>query len=239
LILQYPAVVLLLQSELDIVSVFRTTSLTAKIVLAVLLIFSVASWGIILSKTLLLRRVRKESDVFWKIFRKGQNLSEIATAAETLRFTPLVPVFNAGVEFMHSPSTRSQGGGGVAVRTATGSVTMVQRAMQRAAAAQLTLLESRLTFLATTASVAPFIGLFGTVWGVLTSFSSLGNSNVATLRAVAPGIADALITTAIGLLAAIPAVIAYNHFVYQIRNLGGQLDDIQVEMLAIAEAKGL
>jgi biopolymer transport protein TolQ len=111
--------------------------------------------------------------------------------------------------------------------------------MQRAAAAQLTLLESRLTFLATTASVAPFIGLFGTVWGVLTSFSGLANSNVATLRAVAPGIADALITTAIGLFTAIPAVIAYNHFVYQIRNLGGQLDDVQVEMLAIAEAKGL
>ena len=84
MILQYPAVVLLLQSEMDILSVFSTTSLTARIVLAVLLIFSVASWGIILSKTLLLRRVRKESDVFWKIFRKGQNLSEIATAADKL-----------------------------------------------------------------------------------------------------------------------------------------------------------
>lgn len=238
MILQHPAVVLLLQTELDVLSLLRNTSPTAKVVLAALLIFSVASWGIILSKTLLLRRVRKESEVFWKIFRKGQNLSEIATASETLRFTPLVPVFNAGVEFMHSPSTRSQGGG-VAVRTATGSVTMIQRAMQRSAAAQLTLLESRLTFLATTASVAPFIGLFGTVWGILTSFNSLGNSNVATLRAVAPGIADALITTAIGLFTAIPAVIAYNHFVYQIRNLGGQLDDVQVEMLAIAEAKGL
>ena len=92
-----------------------------------------------------------------------------------------------------------------------------------------------MTFLATTASVAPFIGLFGTVWGVMVSFAGLANANSATLRAVAPGIADALIATAFGLFAAIPAVIAYNHFVYQIRNLGGQLDDLQNELIAVAE----
>ena len=109
--------------------------------------------------------------------------------------------------------------------------------MQRAAAAQITRLEKRMTFLATTASVSPFVGLFGTVWGVMTSFAGLANANTATLRAVAPGIADALVATAFGLFAAIPAVIAYNHFVYQIRNLGGQLDDLQVEMLANAEER--
>ena len=92
-----------------------------------------------------------------------------------------------------------------------------------------------MTFLATTASVAPFIGLFGTVWGVMTSFAGLANANTATLRAVAPGIADALIATAFGLFAAIPAVIAYNQFVYQMRNLGGQLDDLQNEIVAMAE----
>ena len=96
-----------------------------------------------------------------------------------------------------------------------------------------------MTFLATTASVAPFIGLFGTVWGVMTSFAGLANANSATLRAVAPGIADALIATAFGLFAAIPAVIAYNQFVYQIRNLAGQLDDLQNEILATAERQGL
>ena len=110
---------------------------------------------------------------------------------------------------------------------------------QRSATAQLTLLEKRMTFLATTASVAPFVGLFGTVWGVMTSFAGLANANVATLRAVAPGIADALIATAFGLFAAIPAVIAYNQFVYQIRNLGGELDDLQVEMLAMTEEEGI
>ena len=95
-----------------------------------------------------------------------------------------------------------------------------------------------MTFLATTASVSPFVGLFGTVWGVMTSFAGLASANVATLRAVAPGIADALVATAFGLFAAIPAVIAYNQFVYQIRNIGGQLDDLQVELLAIAERNG-
>jgi len=194
----------------------QNTSPTAKAVLAILLIFSIGSWGIILSKTMLLRRIRKESEVFWRIFRKGQNLSEIATACEALRFTPLVPVFNAGVAGRKNPS-------------------ILQRAVQRASASQLTMVESKLTFLATTAAVAPFIGLFGTVWGVLMTFTGLATSNVTTLKAVAPGIADALVTTAFGLFTAIPAVIAYNHFVHQIRNVGGQLDDLQAEMLSIVE----
>jgi len=207
-------------SQADVLKLLlQETTPVAKAVLTILLLFSVASWGIILSKTLLLRRVRKESDTFWRIFRKGTSMSEIATASEALRFTPLVPVFNAGA-------------GGK-------SLSSIQRSVQRASVSQLTLLENRLNFLATTASVAPFIGLFGTVWGVLTTFTALSNSNVASLRQVAPGIADALITTAFGLFTAIPAVIAYNHFVAQIRSLGGQLDDLQVELLAIGERNGL
>jgi len=204
-------------NELNLIEVLRQTTTITRFVLAILLIFSVWSWGIILSKTLLLRKINRESETFWKIFHRGKNLSEISTACETLRFTPLVPVFNAGAE-----------------KTSM-SVATVQRTVQRAAAAQLTRLEKRMNFLATTASVAPFVGLFGTVWGVMTSFAGLANANTATLRAVAPGIADALIATAFGLFAAIPALIAYNHFVYQIRNVGGQLDDLQMEMLATAE----
>ncbi len=204
-------------NELNLIEVLRQTTTITRFVLAILLIFSVWSWGIILSKTLLLRKINRESQTFWKIFHRGKNLSEISTACETLRFTPLVPVFNAGAEKNSL------------------SVATVQRTVQRAAAAQLTRLEKRMNFLATTASVAPFVGLFGTVWGVMTSFAGLANANTATLRAVAPGIADALIATAFGLFAAIPALIAYNHFVYQIRNVGGQLDDLQMEMLATAE----
>jgi len=228
-------------NELNLIEVLKQTTLITRFVLGVLLIFSVWSWGIILSKTLLLRKINKESETFWKIFRRGQSLSEISTASETLRFTPLVPVFNAGAELLQPPPAgRHQSQGGLALRTAAAvTPATVQRALQRAASAQLTRLESRMTFLATTASVTPFVGLFGTVWGVMTAFAGLANANTASIRAVAPGIADALIATAFGLFAAIPAVIAYNQFVYKIRNIAGQLDDLQGEMLAIAERDGL
>ena len=205
---------------LNLIEVLQQTTPVTRVVLAILLIFSVWSWGIILSKTLLLRKINRESETFWKIFRRGKSISEISTALEALRFTPLVPVFNAAAE-----------------KSGTASARVIQRVVQRAASAQLTRLELRMNFLATTASVAPFIGLFGTVWGVMTSFAGLGNANTASLRAVAPGIADALIATAFGLFAAIPAVIWYNHFVYQIRNLGGQLDDLQTEILATVEER--
>jgi biopolymer transport protein TolQ len=206
---------------LNLIEVLRQTTPLTQAVLAILLIFSIWSWGIILSKTLLLRKINRESETFWKIFRRGKSASEISTALETLRFTPLVPVFNAAAE-----------------RSGTVSGAGLQRLVQRAATAQLTRIEKRMNFLATTASVSPFIGLFGTVLGVMTSFAGLANASTSTsLNAVAPGIADALVATAFGLFVAIPAVIAYNHFVYQIRNLGGQLDDLQTELLANIEER--
>ena len=227
-------------NELNLLEVLRQTTTVTRFVLAILLIFSMWSWGIIFSKSLLLRKIRKESETFWKVFRRGQNLSEIRTACEALRFTPLAPVFAAGADLLMPAPGKLQAQGSLALKTSTGiSAATVQRVVQRAAAAQLTEIEKRMTFLATTASVAPFIGLFGTVWGVMTSFAGLANANSASLRAVAPGIADALIATAFGLFAAIPAVIAYNQFVYKIRNLGGQLDDLQNEIIATAERQGL
>jgi biopolymer transport protein TolQ len=204
-------------NQLDLFQVLQQTSPFTRAILVILIIVSIWSWGIILSKTLLLRRIHRESETFWKIFRRGKSLSEVSTACEALRFTPLVPVFNAAIE---RPSA---------------SVGALQRIVQRASAAQMTRLERRMNFLATTASVAPFVGLFGTVWGVMTSFAALGNASAASLHTVAPGIADALIATAFGLFTAIPAVVAYNNFVYQLRNVGGQLDELQLEMLASAE----
>ena len=211
---------MLIQSEIGLVSMLQNTGTTSKIVLGILLVLSVWSWGVILAKALLLRKVRSESDTFWRIFRKGKSLSEIGTAVEALRFTPLVAVFNSGAP--------------MAVRRG-GNTNALERVMQRTATSQLTSLESRLTFLATTASAAPFVGLFGTVVGVLTAFLDLSNAESASLKAVGPGIADALLATALGLFAAIPAVVAYNQFVYRLRNIGGQLDDLQAEMLNIAE----
>jgi biopolymer transport protein TolQ len=223
---------MLIQAQVDFIALLRGTGPVARVVLILLLGFSIWSWGIILSKSLLLRKVRSESETFWKIFRKGTSLSEISTAAEVLRVTPLVPLLNSAVSFLQpSGSSRSQG---ALIAKAANPVTL-QRIMQRSAAAELSALESRLTFLATTASVAPFIGLFGTVWGVLTSFMGLSNTDTATLRAVGPGIAEALIATAFGLLAAIPAVIFYNHFVGKIRNIAGQMDDLQAEMVSTLE----
>jgi len=213
---------MLIQSEIGLVSMLQNTGTTSKIVLGILLVLSVWSWGVILAKALLLRKVRSESDTFWRIFRKGKSLSEIGTAVEALRFTPLVAVFNSGAP--------------MAVRRG-GNTNALERVMQRTATLQLTSLESRLTFLATTASAAPFVGLFGTVVGVLTAFLDLSNAESASLKAVGPGIADALLATALGLFAAIPAVVAYNQFVYRLRNIGGQLDDLQAEMLNIAEGE--
>jgi biopolymer transport protein TolQ len=231
-----------IQSQINFVALLRDTGPVAKAVLLTLLVFSIWSWGIILSKVLLLRRVARESETFWKIFHKGRTLSEIATACETLRFTPLVGVLNSAVEVLQPALERAQPAM-KSMPAMTGTLAQatpatLQRTMQRAATSELTALEKRLIFLATTASVAPFIGLFGTVWGVMTAFMGLSNADTATLKAVGPGIADALIATAFGLLAAIPAVVAYNFFVNNIRNIGGQLDELQADLLAIAEANG-
>jgi biopolymer transport protein TolQ len=214
---------MLTQSDTGLLSMLQETGTISRVVLLILLVFSVWSWGIILSKALLFRKVRAESDTFWRIFKKGRNLSEIGTACEVLRFTPLVPVFNSGAPLVSKTSPNTSA---------------LQRVMQRSSSAQLTLLENRLSFLATTASAAPFVGLFGTVVGVLISFRGLGTEGVATLKAVGPGIADALLATAFGLAAAIPAVIAYNAFVTRLRGIGGQLDDLQSEMIGIAEGEG-
>lgn len=227
----FPAA-LILQGGADLLVLFADAGPLDLSVQLLLLVISVASWGVILSKWLLFRKIRNESETFWRIFRKASSLSEVGTASETLRFTPLVPVFDVGCELVSAKQGES---GHQAPRPTT-----VERALQRAAAGQLTELESRMNFLATTASVAPFIGLFGTVMGVIGSFVGLSavGSGGTTLASVGPGIAQALIATAGGLLAAIPAVVAYNNFVAQIRRVGGELDDLQAEFLAIAERNG-
>src|SRR5262245_17947303 len=114
---------------MDLIALLRTTSPITRFVLAVLIIFSVWSWGIILSKSLLLRKIRRESESFWKIFRKGQSLSEIGTACETLRFTPLIPVFNAGADLLQPRASRPHAQGGLALKNATATLPMLQRVM--------------------------------------------------------------------------------------------------------------
>jgi biopolymer transport protein TolQ len=217
----------ILQGGADLIGLLLDSGPVSKLVLVVLLLASVASWGVILSKALLFRKVRRESETFWRIFRKAGSLSEVGTASETLRVTPLVPLFDVGCELL------SVGKDGASRPTSSRTL---ERTLQRAASGHLTELENRMTFLATTASAAPFVGLFGTVFGIIGSFLGLASaSGGTTLASVGPGIADALIATAAGLFAAIPALIAYNHFVVELRHVGGQLDDLQAEFLAIAE----
>jgi biopolymer transport protein TolQ len=205
----------------EIITLVRQTGPVAHTVLLILLIFSILSWSIILSKWSSLKRARTQSGRFLRAFRKAHRLQDIAAVSEQFKPSPLVPVFeNAYEEF------RRQG---------EGNIVAVQRAAQIASSEELTRLERRLPLLATTGAVTPFIGLFGTVWGIIDAFHGLGDAGAATLRAVAPGISEALITTAAGLFTAIPAVIAYNQYTSSIREFGARMDDFTLEILNFIE----
>jgi biopolymer transport protein TolQ len=202
----------------EITGLIESSGLVAKAVLIVLLLFSLASWTIIFSKWGLFSRARAQSNRFMRMFRKSERLNDVAAVVEQFKPSPLVPVFESAYD-----EIRKQG---YPVR-----VTSLQRATQIAASEELTRLESRLPWLATCGAVTPFIGLFGTVWGIIDAFHGLGTAGSATLRAVAPGISEALITTAAGLFAAIPAVIGYNIFTQNIREFGARMDDFSLELI--------
>jgi biopolymer transport protein TolQ len=207
----------------EIVNLVLQSGLVAKVVLLILLAFSILSWSIILSKWSALKRARAQSGRFLRAFRKANRLQDVSAVAEQFKPSPLVAVFDGGYDEL-----RRQGG-------IARNVTSVQRAMQIASSEELSRNESRLTWLATTGSVAPFVGLFGTVWGIIDAFHGLGTAGAATLRAVAPGVSEALITTAAGLFAAIPAVIAYNQFTQTMREFGARMDDFSLEFLNAIE----
>jgi biopolymer transport protein TolQ len=209
----------------EVLEMVSNTGMVAKLVLVILLAFSLLSWAIIFAKYNLFRRAEVQSGRFVRVFRRAARMQEITAVSEQFKPSPLVAVFDGAVEELKrcgaNPRTLS-----------------VQRATQIASSEELTRLESRLTWLATTGSIAPFIGLFGTVWGIIDAFHGLGNAGSATLRAVAPGISEALITTAAGLFAAVPAVIAYNYFLQQIRDFAARMDDFSLELLNIIDRNG-
>jgi biopolymer transport protein TolQ len=211
----------------EVVSLIQNTGFVAQLVLLILLVFSVLSWAIILSKWGAFRRARVQSSRFVRAFRKAQRLQDIAAVAEQFKPSPLVPVFEGSWE-----EYRRQNGTNIPPDR---KVLAVQRAASIATSEELTRLERSLPWLATTGAVAPFIGLFGTVWGIIDAFHGLGTAGAATLRAVAPGISEALITTAAGLFAAIPAVIFYNLLNNQIREFGSRMDDFTLELLNTVE----
>jgi biopolymer transport protein TolQ len=211
----------------EIIELVGETGPVAKTVLLILLIFSLVSWSIILSKWSVLRRARVQSGRFVRAFRKAQRLQDVSAVADQFRPSPLVGVFEGGFEEYRRQGAASNG----LIR----SPLAVQRAMQIANSEELSRFERNLPWLAITAAVTPFIGLFGTVWGIIDAFHGLGTAGAATLRAVAPGISEALITTAAGLAAAIPAVIAYNLIGGSIREFASRGDDFALEMLNAVE----
>ena len=213
----------------------------SRVVLLILLIFSVASWGIVLLKMWQFRCVQAQTRRFRDVFRRSNKFSEVQGVCASLVKSPLVGVFQTGYAELNAQLRNPGQGspdaqpGSAAARSTLKSLDALDRALMRAAAVEVNKIEQHVSFLATTASITPFIGLFGTVWGIMGAFQGIGGTGSTSLGVVAPGIAEALIATAAGLFAAIPAVYFYNHFTHQVKVFVSEMDDFSLEFLNIAE----
>jgi biopolymer transport protein TolQ len=202
----------------------------AKFVLVVLLVFSVVSWALIVEKWWHFRRVRNQTVQFLRVFREGRRPSLVLAATKKFRESPLAQMYAAAYEEF-SGITEMVDRGIDDDDLGAQRLEAVHRAMRRASAIEIAKLERFLPFLATTASSTPFIGLFGTVWGVMAAFHGIGRQGSASLAVVAPGISEALIATAAGLAAAIPAVIGYNYFVSRVRHWATEMDGFTLDLM--------
>jgi biopolymer transport protein TolQ len=208
-------------------TLLQQTGWVARVVLAMLLLFSLFSWALIFQKSRMFSRMNQQTALFLRIFRSNKTLPDPRQMGAG--GSPLESLYSAG---FREVDNQIRGGNPQGKLTSLNAVTV---SMQLAAADEVRKAEKYMPWLATTGSVTPFIGLFGTVWGVMDAFTGLGAAGAASLRAVAPGIAEALITTAAGLFTAVPAVIAYNHFLHNIKDLGGRMDGFTLEVAAMIE----
>lgn len=218
-----PCALLLQLNIVDMVS--RSTPL-GYAVLIVLIFLSLMSWAVIFSKWSAFRHARESNTKFLRAFRKAPGLDAIVAASEQFRPAPLVAVFDFGYEEIHRQ---------VKAKGTFRNPLSLERALQIGISEEMTKLDRNLGLLATTASVAPFIGLFGTVVGIIRAFNELGQAGSASLRAVGPGISDALLATAVGLAAAIPAAMAYNYFGHMLKEISARMEDFSIEFLNMAE----
>lgn len=202
------------------------------IVLAALLLASVICWGVILQKFRVFRRARRDSQRFLDAFYSGNDLMFVVTAARRFASSPLARVF---LTVHQQFEALVSGYESVADHTTTSSREQLAHLLHRAQAEEILQLESGLPFLATTAGVAPFVGLLGTVWGIMQSFHAIGLRGGATLAVVGPGISEALVATAAGLAAAIPAVVAYNHYLHRLRRIESELEGFTAELVLLLE----
>jgi biopolymer transport protein TolQ len=209
----------------------------ALFILLLLLAFSLFSWTIIFRKWRSLRHVKQKNYEFLEFFRKSSRLSEIENASGHYRGAPLAGIFTAAYHELNAQiqTLDKKNNPGTSVVLAQRNIVGIERALQSASTAQLSTLEKNMSWLATTGAVTPFIGLLGTVMGIINAFEGLGLEKTASIQAVAPGIAEALIATAAGLFAAIPAVIAYNHFIGGIKGIAADMDDFASEFLNLVE----
>ncbi|MCC6809689.1 MAG: protein TolQ [Deltaproteobacteria bacterium] len=203
--------------------------------LLLLAAFSIVSWAIIFSKWRSLRRAQSQSVSFLETFWQSKRLDAIFQVADKLPMSPLAQIFRSGYIELAKLKKQQESGTGEKSMSELGGLENIERSMRRASLAELTQLEALVPFLATTGSTAPFIGLFGTVWGIMKAFRDIGRMGSANLATVAPGISEALVATAAGLLAAIPAVMAYNYFTAKIRVLGSEMENFQADFLNIVK----
>ncbi|HEY2149411.1 MAG TPA: MotA/TolQ/ExbB proton channel family protein [Vicinamibacterales bacterium] len=245
LLLQAPAGVASESSHTGILGLLTGSWLTIAVI-GLLGFFSIWSWGIFLYKWWAFRRAARQSAQFLEVFRRSNKFSEVQAVCRSLAESPLVGLFQTGYaelttqlrqaappappEAANNPNPRTPAG-----RPTLKSLPAVDRALLRAAAVEVNKLESWVSFLATTASMTPFVGLFGTVWGIMIAFQKIGETGSTSLQAVGPGIAEALVTTAAGLAAAIPAVMFYNYLSQRTKLFASEMDDFAMEFLNIAE----
>ena len=212
----------------------------AKFVFLLLAAMSVGSWAIMISKWLQYRRADRDGHDFLEVFRRSKRFSEVNAAAGRLTGTPLVGLFQAGyaeidAQVKNLQARQTQAGdatnGGYRIRSMGG----VERSLRRAIGVEVAVLSKGTSFLATTAAAAPFIGLFGTVWGIMVAFGDIGATGSTSLTTVAPGIAEALVNTAAGLAAAIPALVGFNYFGARLRQMRGEMQDFVLEFINLTE----
>ena len=220
---------------MELLRFFLATGWVAKVVLIILVLFSLASWSVIFGKWRELSSASKATDRFLRVFRKASRLNEVTTQAQKHRDSPLVPMFQAGQSELEAQLRSNQRPAPSEGALKIKSLDAITRALERVRGSELERLQRALPMLATTASATPFIGLFGTVWGIMNTFRAIGATGSTSILTVAPGIAEALINTAAGLLAAIPAVIAYNHLLALVRSLNRRMEDFELEFLNLVE----
>jgi len=203
-----------------------------KLVLLILFVFSVVSWAIIVYKAVLLRKVERETTAFYDMFWEKRRFAQIHAASTGYAHTPLRNLFSEAYREVQRLMEGTDGGVRPLQRE---DLDGLERILNKAHAIEAARLEYTVGFLATTGNTAPFIGLFGTVWGIMASFQSIGASGAASLAVVAPGISEALVATAMGLAAAIPAVVGYNHIQTRIGRIDAEMSNFSSDMLNIIE----